>query len=79
MKVKLFYKKACPRCPAAKELVKETSNVEYFDVEDVDGLSEATYYGVLSTPSILVLDDNNNPVKEWFGEVPSVEEYGKWL
>lgn len=79
MKVKLFYKKECPRCPAAKELVKETENVEYFDIEDVDGLSEATYYGVMATPSIIVLDESNNPVKAWLGEVPVQEEYVKWI
>lgn len=79
MKVKLFYKKECPRCPAAKELVKETENVEYFDIEDVDGLSEATYYGVMTTPSIVVVDENNNPVKAWLGETPTEEEYSKWI
>ncbi|TET53879.1 MAG: thioredoxin family protein [Actinobacteria bacterium] len=79
MKVKLFYKEACPRCPAAKELVKETKDVKYFDIEEVDGLSEATYYGVMSTPSIIVVDDSNNLIKTWLGEVPTEEEYNKWL
>jgi hypothetical protein len=79
MKVKLFYKEACSRCPAAKELIEGTQNTEYFNIEEVDGLSEATYYGVMATPSIIVLDDNNNPVKEWLGEVPTTEEYNKWI
>jgi len=79
MKAKLFYKEACPRCPAAKELVKETKDVEYFNVEDVDGLAEANYYGVMATPSIVVVDDNSNIVKTWIGEVPDTEEYNKWV
>ncbi len=79
MKVKLFYKETCPRCPAAKELVKEKKDVQYFDIEEVNGLSEATYYGVMSTPSIIVEDDSNNLIKAWLGEVPTREEYNKWL
>ncbi len=79
MKVKLFYKEACPKCPAAKDLVKDTDNVEYFNIEEVEGLSEATYYGVMATPSIIVVDDNNNALKLWLGEVPASEEYAKWI
>ncbi len=79
MRVKLYYKDTCPRCPAAKKLVEETGNVEYFNIDEVEGLSEATHYGVMATPSIMVVDDNNNPLKVWLGEVPSEEEYGKWV
>lgn len=80
MKLKLFTKPGCPKCPAAKELVDSVGNpVEYYNIEEVDGLTEATYYGIASTPSILVLDDNDNEQIAWRGTVPSKDELMKWL
>lgn len=79
MKVKLFYKDKCPRCPAAKELVKDTANVEYYNLGVVDGLAEATYYNVMSTPTIMILDENDNQLKAWYGEVPDKKEYAEWI
>lgn len=79
MKVKLFYKEACPRCPAAKKLVSQTADVEYLNIEEVNGLAEANYYGVMATPSIVVVDENSNQLKAWLGDVPTEEEYRKWV
>lgn len=74
MRIKLFVKQDCPRCPAAKALTAGFDDVEQFDVENVDGLSEAAFYGVLSTPSIVVLDDDGKEIVSWRGDVPSKEE-----
>lgn len=80
MRVKLFYKPGCPKCPEAKELLDKVGNpVEEFNIENVDGLAEATYYGIASTPSIVVLDENNNEQIVWKGTVPTKEELSKWL
>lgn len=80
MKLKLFTKPGCPKCPAAKELVGSVGKpVEYYNIEEVDGLTEATYYGIASTPSIVVLDDNDNEQIAWRGTVPSKEELENWL
>lgn len=75
MKVKFFFKKDCPRCPEIKEvLAKIDINYESFDVETIDGMAEAAYHDVFSTPSILILSDSNEEVKSWRGEPPSLEE-----
>ena len=72
MYIKLFVKDDCPRCPAAKLLVEGFDSVQVYDVDEVDGLTEASYHSVLSTPSILVVDSAGNEVRGWRGEVPSL-------
>ena len=80
MKIKLFFKPGCPKCPSAKELLEETGfNYEEYNIEEVNGLTEATYYGIASTPSILVLDENDNEQVIWKGEVPTKEDLTRWL
>jgi len=68
--IKLFVKDNCPRCPAAKLALADFDGVEVYDVDDVDGLAEASYYSVLSTPSVLVIDSAGREVGSWRGEVP---------
>ena len=77
MKIKIFWQKNCPHCPKAisvgKQLEKEMA-VQYFNVDSVDGLAEASYHNIASTPSIVVLDNNNNEIKIWRGKTPRLEE-----
>jgi glutaredoxin len=78
MKVKLFWKENCPQCPSAKNLLKNHSNVEYYNIEETDGLAEAIYHGIMSTPSILLMDDEL-VVHSWAGEVPTKQEFEEWM
>jgi len=76
--VKIFYKDDCPMCPMAKKLrdnLKE-QNVSVFDfnVETADGLAEASFYSVMSLPTIVVEDAQENGLGEWRGVVPKMEE-----
>lgn len=83
MIVKLFTKKDCPRCPAAKELIgkveekKKEIKMEKYDVETVEGMAEAAFYTVMATPTILVCDENGVEVKGWRGETPDLTEFEK--
>lgn len=70
MNVKLFVKEDCPRCPAAKMACAGIDGVEVFDVGEMDGLAEASFYGVLATPSVLVVDMQGREIASWRGEVP---------
>jgi thioredoxin-related protein len=74
MRVKYFYKKDCPKCPAAKEVLSKFNQVdqEHLDLDTVEGLAEGAYYSVFSTPSIIIVDEEGNEVYSWRGEVPSV-------
>jgi len=80
MKVKIFWQKNCPHCPEVKNVGKQLEKeivVQYFDVSTVDGLAEASYYSIASTPSMVVLDKNENEIKIWRGKTPHIEEIRK--
>lgn len=70
MRIKLFVKDDCPRCPAAKHACEGLDGVEVYDVSDVDGLAEAAFHGVLATPTVLVVDMNGGEIAAWRGEAP---------
>jgi thiol-disulfide isomerase/thioredoxin len=76
--VKIFYKDDCAKCPMAKELrdrLKENNiNVFAYNIGTADGLAEASFYGVLSVPTVLVEDATENSLGEWRGDVPRMEE-----
>ena len=80
MKIKIFWQKNCPHCPEAKNIGKQLEKeitVQYFDIEKIDGLAEASYYDIASTPSIAILDNNDNEIKIWRGKTPRLEEIRK--
>jgi hypothetical protein len=70
VEVKLFVRDDCPRCPAAKRACEGVQNVQVFDVTSIDGLAEASFYNVLATPSVLVLDSAGKEIAAWRGEAP---------
>jgi thioredoxin-related protein len=90
MVFKLFTQPKCPRCPAAKALAHQLKiencksldlssgrrlKIEEYDVSTVDGLTEASFYSVLSTPGLILVDDQGKEVAGWRGEVPSKKEF----
>ncbi|NHJ49506.1 MAG: thioredoxin family protein [Asgard group archaeon] len=83
MKLKIFTKADCPNCPTAKkigqELEKKGAKIEWFDMDIEDGLSEAVYYDVLATPSMIITDEDDNEIKAWRGEVPLINDIQKEL
>ncbi|MBS3908910.1 MAG: thioredoxin family protein [Actinobacteria bacterium] len=78
-KVKVFWKNECPKCPAAKTLVSGSGNAELFNLDEVDGMAEGAFYGVMSTPSIIVTDNDGRELAAWRGEVPSKKDIVEWL
>jgi len=81
--VKIFWQENCPHCPDAKKLGKKLEKdgvkVEYHDVRTVDGLAEATFFDVMSTPSIIIVDGKNKEIISWCGKIPDIEEVRKYL
>jgi len=81
MIVKIFWQEGCPHCPTAKNLGKDLENkgikVEYYDIKTVDGLTEATFFNVMSTPSFAITDDNE--IRVWKGKIPETEELNSML
>jgi thiol-disulfide isomerase/thioredoxin len=76
--VKIFYKDDCPKCPLAKQLrdgLKERNvRVLDYNVGTADGLAEASFYSVMSLPTVVVEDAMENGLGEWRGDVPRMEE-----
>ena len=81
--VKIFVKAKCPKCPAAKEigttLKREGFPVIHYDLDTIDGLAEASFYSVLSTPSLIVEDEQEREVAGWRGVVPTLQEIKRVL
>ena len=76
--IKIFTKAKCPRCPAVKEIGKELKKegvpVLSYDLDTTDGLAEASFYSILSTPSIVIEDEEEKEVMSWRGVVPTLQE-----
>lgn len=70
MHIKFFVKRDCPRCPAAKHALADFAGVEVYDLDDVDGLAEAAFFNVLSTPTVLVVDSDGVEIAAWRGVAP---------
>jgi len=54
----LFTTETCPRCPEAKDMLKNENNVKFINANH--NLEEANKYGVRSVPSLVVIDLNKN-------------------
>lgn len=65
-------------CPAAKEvgshLEKEGLRLQCYDIDTADGLAEASYYGILSTPTMIIEDDHENLLADFRGTVPTLQQ-----
>ena len=76
--VKVFVKDGCYKCPSAKELgallKKEGLKVFYYDLDTVDGLAEASYYGVMSTPTLIVEDREERTLADFRGTIPTPQQ-----
>lgn len=70
MEIKLFLSEGCPLCPEALAACEGLDDLSVFDIERVEGRSEAVAHGVRTAPSILVLDNDGREIAAWRGEVP---------
>jgi small redox-active disulfide protein 1 len=71
-KITVFTMPECPKCPAAKELVKEVGKDFDIEIDEVDikeDMVKGLQYGVASTPSVAV---NEKLISR--GDVPSRDE-----
>jgi glutaredoxin len=77
-RIKIFTKSNCPKCPPAKdlamELQKEGFHVIQYDLDTIEGLAEASYYSILSTPSLIIENETEDEIASWRGGVPDLQE-----
>ncbi len=79
-KIKIFTKNDCPNCPPAKKLGEEIIRenlleVEFYNVDQSEGLAESQFYSVMGTPTIILCDtdENETETRSWRGETPDIE------
>jgi len=76
--IKLFTKADCPRCPLAKALCDKAAGegykVDVFDVDTVEGMAEGGFHEVMATPTIVLVDADEEELHSWRGEPPSYDE-----
>lgn len=74
VKLKLFTRAGCTKCPVAKALCQKLDiGVTEFDVDTVDGMAEAAFHSVMATPTIVLIDEDDNELASWRGTVPAKE------
>ena len=78
MVIKIFWQERCPNCPPAKRvgeaLAAEGYPVEYHDVKDIGGLTQAIKFAIKATPSIVIADQADKEIKSWRAIIPSLDE-----
>lgn len=78
MKIKIFTKKTCPKCPPAKELATKLKEkgieVELYDMDEVEGLAESAMFNVMATPTVVIVEEDGKEKKSFRGQVPTLEE-----
>lgn len=76
--IKLFVQGRCHKCPQAKQvgnaLKEEGFTVLEYNVETADGLAEASFYSVQSTPTFILEDQAENLIADFRGVVPSPQK-----
>ncbi len=76
--VKLFFQEDCIRCPPAKNvcniLIEKDLDVKLYDISTIDGMTEAAFHEVISTPTTIIVDDDDNELESWRGDAPTIEE-----
>lgn len=67
---KLFWKEGCHYCPEAKKVAGMLSGkyeVIKYDINTSEGLAEATFHNVKSTPTLILVDAFDRILRRWTG------------
>ncbi len=74
MRLKLFWRRNCATCIPAKAVCEglrgEGLEVEYVDMEELEGRAEAAFYQVMATPTAVLVDGRGEEVASWRGVIP---------
>ena len=79
--IKLFWQKDCAKCPSAKNVLDELEKVgkvnikvTTYEITTLDGMTEAAFHEVMSTPTTIIVDDDENEVAAWRGDTPTLKD-----
>lgn len=83
IKVSVFGKQECDACKAAVEKVtyfsekwgkRDSTSIDFIDMETVDGLAEGAYRDVYDIPTV-ILEDGDRELARWVKKVPQSSEF----
>ena len=76
-----FWGPKCPKCKDARKLIGWHRGVKVtrHNVQKADGLAEAAWYGLTSTPSIVIAEDGVVKAKFHSDELPTRERIKELL
>jgi thiol-disulfide isomerase/thioredoxin len=84
-KVYIFGKPTCSVCKDARkkiEYFKKKENfaaqIEYYDMETIDGLTEGAFHEVSDIPTVIIFDDKNE-LTRWVKQPPISKEFLPYL
>ena len=76
--IKLFIQQKCHKCPQAKEvgntLKNEGFEVMEYDIKTADGMAEAAFHSIQSTPVIILENSDENVIADFRGEIPTPQQ-----
>ena len=76
--IKLFVQQKCNKCPQAKEvgntLKNEGFEVKEYDIKTADGMAEAAFHSIQSTPVIILENSDENVIADFRGEIPTPQQ-----
>ena len=84
-KVYIFGKPTCSVCKDARkkiEYFKKKENfaaqIEYYNMETIDGLTEGAFHEVSDIPTVIIFDDKNE-LARWEKQPPISKEFLSYL
>lgn len=87
IKIKIFGKTSCDACKAVKDKFSFFLNhwklsgqvqIEYYDLETVDGLSQGAYLDALDFPTT-ILEKEGQELARWKKTVPTSQEFKQYF
>lgn len=88
LQVKVFGKPDCEFCKTTMkkfetffgrwQIDESRADLNFFDMETVDGLAEGAFYSVTKIPST-VIERDDDVLAFWHGKVPLSEEFKKFF
>lgn len=76
----VFVSNNCQRSGVAKEVVNNQSlNYEIYNIDEKEGRDIAYKWGILTVPTILLVDSHDHLIHKWPGAVPRPNEIEKFL
>lgn len=84
-KIFIFGKPTCSVCKDAREKIeyfkkkeKFAAQIEYYDMETIDGLTEGAFHEVSDIPTVIVLDEKSE-LARWVKQSPISKDFLPYL